>query len=465
MEKGDKLQAQIDFLSADLHFHNRHRHMNQGFFTVSELNGLIQEVLTRGFPQAVWICGEIQGFDRHKDKKHVFFELCEKDAISNQVIARIGLVIFAGKKTYLEEVLKQAENAFQLKDDIEVKFLCRVDFYPPHGAVRLIVEDMDPVYTLGKIAQGRQRIIALLKQKGLLDKNKSLQLTPVPLNIGLITAYDSAAYNDFISELKKSGYAFRVFHRNSIMQGKRSEKDICRALDVLNRIEGLDVIVVTRGGGSIAELSCFDSQAITERVASSRLPVLSGIGHEINLTITDMAAHTFQKTPTAVAQFLVERVRAFLTTMEENVFTVIHRFDAITGHQKERLKNFAFALQTTTIQLLKSHHHLVSRVGEDIKRQPRQWLSDQRKRLAARKEQLRKTATIRTRNEGTAVTNYQKVLEIASPANTLKRGFSITRSKGGKAIKSIEETKPDEHLTTQVADGFIESQVKNTKRG
>lgn len=164
-----------------------------------------------GFPVGVWVCGEIQGYNRNRDKAHVFFELCEKDSISKDILARIGLVIFSGRKTHIEHMLKSAENAFSLKDDIEVKFLCKVDFYPPHGAVRLIVESIDPIYTLGKIAQEKQRLIVLLKEKGTLDKNKQLALPLVPLTLGLITSHDSAAYNDFISELQNSGYGFKVF--------------------------------------------------------------------------------------------------------------------------------------------------------------------------------------------------------------------------------------------------------------
>jgi exonuclease VII large subunit len=106
-----------------------------------------------GFPQSLWVCGEIQGFDRNKSKKHIFFDLCEKDPDSKSIVARIGLVIFDRRKNHLNEILTASENAFKLKDDIEVKFLCKVDFYPPHGAMRLIVESIDPVYTLGKIAQ------------------------------------------------------------------------------------------------------------------------------------------------------------------------------------------------------------------------------------------------------------------------------------------------------------------------
>src|SRR5476651_796660 len=218
--------------------------MSDEFLTVSELNQFIRDVLSSGFPQAVWVCGEIQGYDRGKDKKHVFFELCEKDPLTRDITARIGLVIFAQARPRIDAILKKAENAFELKYAIEVKFLCKVDFYPGHGQVRLIVEAIDPIHTLGKIAQDRQRLISLLKQKGVLDKNKQLRLPDVILKVGLITSYDSAAYHDFISELKRSGYAFKVFMVNAIMQGKNTEVSIIKALSLLEKTDEVDVIVI-----------------------------------------------------------------------------------------------------------------------------------------------------------------------------------------------------------------------------
>src|SRR5476651_1256091 len=218
--------------------------MSDESLSVSELNNFIRNVLNSGFPQAVWVCGEIQGYDRGKDKKHVFFELCEKDPETKDIVARIGLVIFAQARPRIEAILKKAENAFELKDDIEVKFSCKVDFYPGHGQVRLIVESIDPVHTLGKIAQDRQRLIAVLKQKGILDRNKQLLLPEVVLNVGLITSYDSAAYHDFISELKRSGYAFKIFMINSIMQGKNTEESVVNALKTLEAMDEMDVIVI-----------------------------------------------------------------------------------------------------------------------------------------------------------------------------------------------------------------------------
>ena len=429
------------------------------FLTVSQLNGLIKDVLNMGFPSGVWVCGEIQNYNRSREKTHIFFELCEKDPVSKDVLARIGLVIFAGRKAYIQEVLRSAENAFELKDDIEVKFLCRVDFYPPHGAVRLIVESIDPVHTLGKIAQEKQRLIALLKKQGTLDKNKQLPLPLVALRIGLITSHDSAAYNDFFSELRASGYGFKIFCRNTLMQGKAASGDVCAAMDELSRIAGLDVIVITRGGGSIADLSCFDSQLIAEKIAMSRLPVLSGIGHEINITITDLASHTYQKTPTAIAKFLVERVADFLAAAEEKVSVIIERVKENLADERQRLKNTAQGLHNSTTFYLKQHHQGMARRQEQVRQGPLQALQRSSLKVSTQQGTLLKDIRTRFGAEQLRLKNFTRLVEIAKPVNTLKRGFSITRSSDGKLLRSVRQARSGEEIMTVLSDGTVKSSV------
>ena len=434
--------------------------MSDEFLSVSELNHFIRDVLNSGFPQAVWVCGEIQGYDRGKDKKHVFFELCEKDPATRDITARIGLVIFAQARPRLEAVLKKAENAFELKDDIEVKFLCKVDFYPGHGQVRLIVESIDPVHTLGKIAQDRQRVIALLKQKGILDKNKQLALPDVILNIGLITSYDSAAYHDFISGLKRSGYSFKVFLINSIMQGKNTESSIIKALKVLEGMGEIDVIVITRGGGSIAELSCFDSEKIAVAIAQLSIPVLSGIGHEINTTVTDLTAHTFAKTPTAIAKFLVERLEEFVEGVDERQKRLIEALRQALVARHTRLKDHAFFLQTQTLGLIKSHHQRLASITEALERTPAVRFKESKKSLDDAQEHLKKIIYLHLQNSRTKIKHYEKLAQMADPKNTLKRGFSITRSQEGHLIRSLKDAKGIKGITTQLVDGIINSEVK-----
>ncbi len=439
--------------------------MHHESLTISELNHFIKDVLNAGFPQAVWVCGEIQQYDRNKSKKHIFFELVEKDSRSDEILARIGLVIFANRKAAVDETLARSENAFLLKDDIEVKFRCSVDFYPPHGAVRLIVEDIDPAYTLGKLAQEKQKLIAALKEKGVLDKNKQLSLPLVPLAIGLITSDDSAAYNDFISELRKSGYGFKVYLRNTLMQGKNAVKDVCRAIAELQRVDGLEAIIITRGGGSLAELSCFDSALIAETVAACTLPVLSGIGHEINVTVTDLAAHTYAKTPTAIAQHLVERVQGFLTGLDEQLERVIHEAQATLTDYKHRLKDLAAGLQQGATLFFKDHQEQLIRSEEILKHKPLVLLSGRRNALAVHVTRVKRGARTLIAQKHSHLKACKRIIEIAHPVNTMKRGFSITRTESGKIFKSIRDIERGAPIATELPDGSVLSRVETTRKG
>jgi len=438
--------------------------MSKDYLKVSELNQLIQSVIHAGFPQPVWVCGEIQGYDRNRSKNHIFFELVEKDPRSKSIIAKASLVLFAGRKIHVQDILKQNENAFVLKDDIEVKFACSIDFYPPHGAMRLIVESIDPTFTLGRLAQEKQKLIALLKEKGVLDKNKQMDLPAVPLRIGLITSDDSAAYNDFYSELSKSGFAFQVYLRNTLMQGAKAEQDVSGAIAELQKIEDLDLIVITRGGGSIADLSCFDSQLIAETIARCRLPVLSGIGHEINIAITDMAAHTYAKTPTAIAQFLVSRVQMFLDDLEAKLEIILEGAQAIIKEEQDRLKNCVVGLNNHTRSYFKDHHEQLIRIQEILRQRPGRLLQNNRQSLDNARDVLKRAVKVYLNNGRQRLNSYEKMIDMVHPANTIKRGFSITRSPDGKVLKSIRATHSGDIVHTEVADGVIQSKVQGVKK-
>jgi exodeoxyribonuclease VII large subunit len=433
--------------------------MSDEFFSVSELNTMIRDVLTVGFPRAVWVSGELQSYDRNKGKAHAFFELVEKAEGSQDVKARVGLVIWANTRPKIEALLKKSENAFELKDDIEVKFLCRVDFYPGFGQVRLIVENIDPVYTLGKMAQDRQKLIAELSKSGVLEKNKRLELSVVPLNIGLITAFDSAAYNDFMDEMGKSGHAFQVHIFKATMQGKNCAPSICAGIRTFNDVDGLDAVVITRGGGSIAELACFDSKEIVMAVAASRYPVITGIGHEINTSVTDLAAHTFAKTPTATAQFLISRVTDFVARVDEGYAHLKDAANEALNGRKVCLKDSAIDLQTALRRLLtgRREHHV--RLAQRLLAAPVRSLTDARVGLVRSKDLLNKTIQLRLGACATKIGHHQKLIEMASPKNVLKRGFSITRAKDGKALRSIADVASGQAIQTELADGQIGSIV------
>ena len=313
--------------------------LNNKIFTVLEINELVREVVKVSFPASVWVSGEIQDYNNKKDKPHVFFNFVQKGT-GETITAQAPIVIFESVKTLINRRLRECVGHFELKDGIEVQFLCRVDFYAKNGRYQLVVADIEPAYTLGKAAQNRQKVIEDLKSRGLLEKNKERSLSEVPVKIGLITSLDSAAYHDFINELKISGYAFKVFLYNCRMQGEETALDVVQAIKYFNRMGGaeLDAVVITRGGGSTADLSFFDNKKIAEEVAAARHAIVSALGHEINTTITDLVAHTSLKTPTKAAQFLVERLKAFVEEADYLLGEVTLRAKRLVESQRDRLK-------------------------------------------------------------------------------------------------------------------------------
>jgi len=288
-------------------------------YSVLELNTAVRKLIHSEFPEYIWVYGEIKDLKISRNKRHIYFDLVQKHHDTDEIVAKVGTVIFEGRKQRIFKRIKETEGAFELKNDIEVKFLCEVDLYPKNGNYNLIIVDIDPVYILGKLAQNRQKIIEELKKENVFDKNKLLSLSPLVLKIGLLTAYESAAYHDFISELKNSGFGFEVLLRSCHMQGKNTESDIVGAIRFFNSLskDKPDVIVITRGGGSSADLSWFDNKRIAYAIINSKLPVITALGHEINISITDLVAHTALKTPTKAAHFLVERVNDAWSSLED----------------------------------------------------------------------------------------------------------------------------------------------------
>jgi len=431
------------------------------YLTVSELNHWVQAVIQRGFPENIWVCGEIQGFNRNRTKTHVFFELCEKDSVTRDMRARIGLVIFAGRKAVLEQTLARSGNPFELKDDIEVKFFCRVDFYPPHGTMRLIVEDLDPSYTLGKIAAEKQRLIALLRKDGTLERNGRRPFPPLPLRIGLVTSFDSAAYNDFLSELRLSGLGFEVFYDNALMQGKAAAADICRALmNLYDRADRLDVIVLTRGGGSAADLGCFDDERLVRTIADSPLPVVTGIGHEIDLSIADLAAHTTQKTPTAAGQYLVDTVRESLDRLEDCGRDFFYKARQALEQKSWNLHQTALILQTGLQGFLRGHLQTIARLEIFFQREPQRALQQKSWHVGNQARRFLNQLNAVLKNEQNRLEHFRRIVELADPRQMLKKGFSLTRTEGGALVRSVRQLKDQSVLITEFFDGTVRSHIE-----
>ena len=433
-------------------------------FTVLELNATVRELIQIAFPQSVWVCGEIQGLRPDRGGRHTYFELVQKEAEGENIVAKVKMALFAGRKPLIEKRIKEVEGGFKLKNDIEVKLLCEVSLHPPTGQYSLVVVDIDTVYTLGKVAQNRLKIIEDLRLRGLLEKNKLLTLPLLPLRIGLITAYDSAAYHDFVNELKSGEYSFKVLTKNCHMQGKAVEGDVVKALHFFNKlsIEKLDVIVITRGGGSTADLAYFDNKKIAENIANSSIPVISAIGHQINTTIADMVSHTFCITPTKAAGFLVEKIREVAENLEFLEKEIVKTSESLLLDKKNQLKDLAVKAESLSLKYFRVHQDVLRDKKHNIESALKIVVTKNKEFIKRSLDNLNTSLNKIFNNSREQIRYLDQKTKILNPESALKRGYSITL-KEGRSVKSIDDLRENDLIKTIFYKGSVVSEVKRIK--
>ena len=406
----------------------------QKTYTILELNTEIKQVLWGSFPELIWVRGEISDFDKNKNKKHIYFVLQEKNPDKDQIISQIPTTIFNSDINRILKKFQEANLGNELKDGIEVRVLCKLDLWPPHGHYNIIIKDIDPEYTLGKLAQSREAIIQYLRSKNLLDKNKRTFLPLVPQIVGLISQLDSEGYTDFISELKKSRLYFKIRFYNASVQGEKVESEICEALDYFNQQQNVDAVVIVRGGGSKTDLSWFDNKKIAEKIAFMQPPVITGIGHKTDFTITDMVAFSFQQTPSIAATFLMERINDFLGRIDSLSVEIAHNSQNLT---KLELQNL--------IEIKKQ----INRESTLFLERDKEELKENHKNLLFYYKEFFK-------NIRETIKQYSLRIDSSDPINIIRLGFSVSKV-SGKTIKSIKEIETGQNMATTVSDGEIKS--------
>ncbi len=403
-------------------------------YRVEELGQAIKGALIESFPPMVWVRGEISQF-RIPNGRHAYFDLVEKTKTGSQPSAKLGVVLWERKRVALQKIL--ADSDLELNEGIEVRIRVRIDFYPPHGKLQLSMEDIDPVFNVGKLAADRARVIAALQEEGLLDKQSLLTIPMVPLRIGLVTSNDSAAYHDFIAGIKGSGYAFSVALANTSVQGADAPAQIVAALGVAAQTNP-DVIAVVRGGGSKTDLAAFDTEVVARAIAALAIPVFTGVGHEIDHSVADEVAHTAFKTPTAVASRLVEMVGDFAADI---------------SRIGERILASA---QGVCIDANADLADAVRRISRGV---PQSLLREQQ---SLDEYQRRVLDSVRRgiKDSGLRIGNLGDRLRALDPRRVLERGYSITRTEDGRVVRLLADAPLGALVVTEVVDGEVRSRVE-----
>lgn len=302
--------------------------MSESSISLFELNQKIKKTIHSSFADTYWVIAEISEI-REVRKGHCYLELIEKDERTEQIIAKSRANIWAYTYRMLKPYFTSATGQ-ELVSGLKVMVRVSIDFQEIYG-FSLNVRDIDPTYTLGDMAQKKKAILNKLGEEGVIHMNKELEVPLVPQKIAVISSSTAAGYEDFCNQLNNNSgnYQFYVKLFSAVMQGEQTEASVIAALDRIYEYEDVfDVVVIIRGGGSTSDLMCFDNYWIAYNIAQFPLPVFSGIGHERDETVVDFVAHTRLKTPTAVAEHLVELVGAFegrLTSLQDEVLGLTHQ--------------------------------------------------------------------------------------------------------------------------------------------
>ncbi len=458
---------------------------NRHTMKLSDLQEEIREVIQNSFDAPRWISCEIMDITQNFSG-HCYLDLIEKDEKSDKVLARARAIIWASAYRMLKPYF-ETSTGYELTSGIKILVLSRVEFHPVYG-LSLNIQDIDPTYTLGDVERKKREIIQQLEKEGVLDMNKEIPLPIVPQKIAIVSSLTAAGYEDFMDQLQGNSYGYQFFTRlfPAVMQGENAEQSIIESLEKIFEFEShFDAVVIIRGGGSKSDLACFDSYDLAYHVSQFPLPVITGIGHEQDDTITDLVAHTRLKTPTAVAGFFIDKLASFEAELEEFQNVLINTTISILNEQKLRLQLYQQKYISGSVAMVHTwQEHLLKLTG-NARFQVQQQLRFNDKLITRFMERLRSTAkqiprrkTIESvhikerfrqmiRNkmegEGKRLDDYHRLLAYAEPGQILKMGFSISR-KDGKALKDVKNTEPGTIVETELYRGKFKSKITDIQK-
>lgn len=427
--------------------------------TVSQLNRAVSEVLQSGFP-LVWVCGEISNLSRPASG-HWYFTM--KDAS-----ASVRAVMFRSAARMVR---------FNPREGDRVEVLARVSLYEARGDFQLGVEQMRQAGA-GDLYQRFLRLKAVLEAEGLFDAARKRALPLSPRTIGLISSPQAAALRDVLITLRRRAPQLAVIIYPAAVQGATAAGELVRALETANRRAECEVVLLIRGGGSIEDLNAFNDERLARAIAASMLPVVSGIGHETDFTISDFVADARAPTPTAAA-VLVSRERAESLQQLRRMAQRLQRVVQITGEREEQRLDLAARLLRSPSQQLLERMERVSRAATQLGQSMQQTLHRQQARLVLAGRSVRapalalpmqhlgalRNALVRAQRRlleesDRTIERQADTLALVNPRAVLGRGYAIVRDGRGEVIRSPKQVTPGEALDVELAEGEVHVRVE-----
>lgn len=398
-------------------------------YSLYELNEYIRRVVALNFSEPIWVNAEISSVKEVRG--NVYLDLVYHDEKTNDINAQISAGIWYKSYLFLKNKLGALLPSL-LKEGTHVLIKVQVEFNERYG-MKLIIEDIDPSFTIGQMEMNRQKILQKLHDEGLIHLNKLRKIPSVIQNIAIISSATAAGYIDFINHLSQNvyGYQFKTSLYQASLQGQNTEREVCQALDdIKENYVDFDCILIIRGGGSKLDLAWFDNFNIGARIAKSPLPVITGIGHDIDSTVADTVAYLSIKTPTAVADYIIQHNMEF----ETNITETTHWISQIA---RRYIRQHELMLQQTTQMLSLLPNEMLKKQHFNIDFTYSQVLTIAKTKLKSQKEFL---------------AFADKQIAIQDPKNILRKGYVIARQ-GNKTVQRLKDIKKDVSVSLEFYDG------------
>ena len=437
--------------------------------TLYELNSLVREVLECEMPDEYWVEAELS--ECREARGHCYMELIQKDERNATPIAKASARCWASKWMLVRPYFERATGQ-QLHAGMKVLLKVYAQFHEAYG-FSWIVTDIDPTYTLGDMARKRQEIIRQLKEEGVFDLQKELQLSLFCQRIAVISSETAAGYGDFCNQLADNPYGFKFETQlfPAIMQGEGVEQSIIAALGrIFSEYSDysehsdysdcpFDCVVIIRGGGATSDMSGFDTLALAENVANFPLPIITGIGHDRDESILDMVSHTRVKTPTAAAAFLIDHLKTIMDILNDSQEQIVRLAQQKLTYYKSQFSAIAEVLPRLFSNVKVRQEARLDALNNRLILSSGNRLSALNSRLSTLAEHLPILLDRRLMAEKHRLQLIEEKAKSLDPALLLSRGYSITM-KDGKIVRDPQTLRHGDEIETRLEKGTIKSIVK-----
>jgi exodeoxyribonuclease VII large subunit len=430
-------------------------------WSVTELHEALDGLLAHAFGDEIWVEGELRNFKRSQ-KQHVYFDLVDTDPRGGLYPPMLAVTLFDRERQSVNRFLGEQGGKVRMGDGVRVRIRGRLTTYPSRSSLQLRMSWIDPTYTLGVLDQERDRLLAQLATDGVLRANAATHLDPVPLRLALITSAGSAAHADALDELTRSELGFTISLLDARMQGADAERSICAALRTAQHLP-VDLILLTRGGGARTDLASFDTEAVARTIATSTVPVFTGIGHEIDRTVADEVAHTAHKTPTACAAAVVAQVRS---AVENTNLTWARIAVAAQGRLElgdRRLSDSGRRAGRAALRHLDRDQQRTTHLWHRAALAAPRAVNDAATALDTATRRIGRSSAHTVELAQSRLDTLAARARVHDPVTALARGWSITRTAQGTVVRDADALREGDVLVTQLGGGTVTSVVESTR--